>query len=133
MNTQIWRDVEVCDLNKDDVVFVDGQQKIVESVVEDNSKNHYEVAVRFKGDPETYLYGEGDTLEVTTVGQTCTVELTLRVAYGFEGKNQRPDVEGCKSLLEQLVEVALNRGLLTGDTDLVVDSYHYHTDEVVPL
>jgi hypothetical protein len=62
--------------------------------------------------------------------KTRVVELTLRVAYGFEERDEVPDLDVCKAQLEDLVKLAANRGLLSGDTDMVVDEYHFHVDEV---
>jgi len=58
--------VEPCDLNKGDTVIYETDtichEKTVESVFEDHSKSYYECVVRFKDDPEEYMFGEGDRL-----------------------------------------------------------------------
>lgn len=47
--------------------------------------------------------------------------LTLNVTYEGEDAYER----NCRQLLEDLVSFAANRGLLSGDLDMVVDAYTY--------
>ena len=57
------------------------------------------------------------------------VELKLRVSFAYEDKDETPPLYLCKYQLEQLVSHAAGNGMLTGETDMVVDNYHYSVDE----
>lgn len=59
-----------------------------------------------------------------------TVELKLVVTYSFEETSERPSFEMCRDQLEDLVSLAYNRGLLTNDTPMVVDSYMHTVVEL---
>lgn len=51
--------------------------------------------------------------------------LTLKIRYAFEGQKEPPSFAMCKSQLEGLVQFAANRGLLSGDTEMIVEEYNY--------
>lgn len=62
---------------------------------------------------------------------TRTVELKLTVTYTNEDDpNDVPNKQVCHDLLDNLVKLAANRGLLSGDTEYVIDSYSHKIESV---
>ena len=58
-----------------------------------------------------------------------TVELKLRVQYERDD-GTTPTEDECREILEDLVQHATNRGLLTGDSDLLVEDHRYEIQTV---
>lgn len=62
---------------------------------------------------------------------TRTVELKLTVEYSNPDKPKSvPNEKVCHELLDDLVKLAANRGLLSGDTEYVVDDYSYKIETI---
>lgn len=60
-----------------------------------------------------------------------TVQLMLTVRYESEDSpNTVPDQETCEGFMHDLVQFAANRGLLSGESEYVVESYR-HTVETI--
>jgi hypothetical protein len=60
-----------------------------------------------------------------------TLELKLRVKYEHgENPDLIPDLDTCRELLEQLVQTAVNRGYLSGDSDYVVDDWRHEINNL---
>jgi hypothetical protein len=55
------------------------------------------------------------------------MQLTLRVRYDAEETPSEPD---CYKLLKDIVEHAAGEGLLSGDSDLIVDDFRYNIETV---
>lgn len=62
--------------------------------------------------------------------EATKIQLVLNVDYAYEDGDDKPDPAVCKKLLNSLVALAANRGLLSGDHEFVVDEYSH---EVVEL
>lgn len=59
-----------------------------------------------------------------------TLELQLRVKFLNEDESE-PSEAACREQLESLVQTAVNRGLVTGESSLIVDDYRFQIERVI--